>query len=210
MVLSTDVLAVYHIATAQEPHVEHPVFVRALNRCVAGWAQTQRRTATSQPPRPNLLQEGSRPTLITTLTASGHVNRHELSASEEEGEVYRLEVTASGAFPAPVDKLSLTELVGGTRRPVWIHWRRGADDWPTLMFSSNLRASEAVGDEDIAFTALGSIGSASPTQGPATLEACLWDATRSVSVPRVAFDECTGRMIVAGSTASAMTICDYV
>lgn len=235
LLLTTDAVAVYRMPTAQEPLVQLPEFIRPLPRCVAGWFHHGPGTAS---PSTSTL-----PTMLTVLTEQSETLRYSIFVPDQGADddaMWDMVEVGREAFPYSVERLSMTEMYGGRRRSVWVHWRRGFEDWPLHILGTHY---EPAGDEKerltsgetgvgsrlpssglgtssssngggavgFGFTPLADVDSASApvsnTQN--SLSQVLWNCTRAVAMPRVTFDEATGRMCVAGLNSQAITICEY-
>ncbi|KAG8921708.1 hypothetical protein FRC00_008323 [Tulasnella sp. 408] len=232
LLLTTDAVAVYRMPTAQEPLVDIPEFIRPLPRCVAGWFHQGPDTAS---PSTSTL-----PTMLTVLTEESETLRYSILVSDQgtdDGAIWDLVEVGRESFPYPVERLSMTEMYGGRRRSVWVHWRRGFEDWPLHILGTHYEPtganqepiiSEETGVGSIpdrgglgttndggaagfGFAPLATVGSAAApsSNSQASLSQVVWNCTRAVAMPRVTFDEATGRMCVAGLSSQAITICEY-
>ncbi|KAG8910193.1 hypothetical protein FRC01_006472 [Tulasnella sp. 417] len=232
LLLTTDAVAVYRMPTAQEPLVDIPEFIRPLPRCVAGWFHHGPDTAS---PSTSTL-----PTMLTVLTEESETLRYSILVPDQgpdDGAIWDLVEVGRESFPYPVERLSMTEMYGGRRRSVWVHWRRGFEDWPLHVLGTHYEPTggkqepiipkeTGVGSRpdrcglgtsndgsavEFGFTPLATVGSASApfSNSQASLSQVLWNCTRAVAMPRVTFDEATGRMCVAGLNSQAITICEY-
>lgn len=232
LLLTTDAVAVYRMPTAQEPLVDIPEFIRPLPRCVAGWFHHGPDTAS---PSTSTL-----PTMLTVLTEESQTLRYSILVTDQgtdDGAMWDLVEVGREAFPYPVERLSMTEMYGGRRRSIWVHWRRGFEDWPLHVLGTHyeptgvnqepmLSKETGVGSipdrcclgtsndgsaVGFGFTPLAAVGSTSApsSNSQASLSQVLWNCTRAVAMPRVTFDEATGRMCVAGLNSQAITICEY-
>ncbi|KAG8989894.1 hypothetical protein FRB90_002025 [Tulasnella sp. 427] len=233
LILTSDAVAVYRMPIAQEPLVDLPEFIRPLPRCVSGWFHQGPDTAS---PSTSTL-----PTMLTVVTEESQTLRYSILVPDQrtdEEAMWDLVEVGREAFPYSVERLSMTEMYGGRRRSVWVHWRRGFEDWPLHVLGTHyepvgddqepsLRAKTGVisspdscgyssspsngGAVGFGFTPLAAVTStAAPGANYQTsLSHVLWSCTRAVAMPRVTFDEATGRMCVAGLNCQAITICEY-
>jgi len=226
LVLTTDTMAVYAMPNPQQPHVFSPTFIRSLPRSVSGWVHDDTASSPSTAP--------IHATSISILTENGQAVRYSLLMPADEGS-WDLIVEAQEEFPYPVERLTLTEMHGGGRRCIWVHWRRGFEDWPVHVLGSHRDSTptEDVEEEEdhgknaetgacslaglitasgFNFRSLAAVNSEAPSTPP-TAETALatqvWTCTRSVSMPRICFDEAGGRVFVAGTNAAVIAICDY-
>ncbi|KAG8932697.1 hypothetical protein FRC03_001413 [Tulasnella sp. 419] len=200
-------VTVYNLAYNDLARLSTPLFVHALPTCASVWLSNPPPMTTRQ--ATGVLQASK---ILTALTEDGEVIRYQLQEALNERATVQLTEISRQRFPYPVERLTVTEMSGGWKRAVWVHWRRGHEDWPVeLVGSSNNPVQEdGAGAELPTFRILSSrstpVGS---TVTPDVYNFIRKSTSDYGSMPRVCFDEGNGRMVVAGICSPTLAVFDY-
>lgn len=108
-------------------------------------------------------------------------------------------------FPHPVNRLTLTDMHGGRRRTVWSHLQRGSEGWSVHVVGAN--ESNTASSSPSPFTQMADV--ADGAEDEKVLPRRVRTFTRANSLPRICFDETTGRMTMAGMCEPTITVLDY-
>jgi len=208
VVVSGVSITVYNMTSNDVTRLSTPLFVHALPTCASVWLS-------DPPPSEARTINGVYQTvkILTCLTEDGDVIRYELKEALSDRGLAAIQLTevSRQSFPHPVERLSVTEMSGGWKRAVWTHWRRGFEDWPVnLVGSSNNPVLEGgLVAELPAFRNLSIRGTSGSIVSP-DVHTYIRNCTSDYgSLPRVCFDEGSGRMIVAGFCIPTLAVFDY-
>ncbi|KAG8847036.1 hypothetical protein FRB96_001686 [Tulasnella sp. 330] len=207
LVLTSQAAMVYAIPSHQNPHSTSPVFVHTFPRTASAWIQ---------PPgaaRPDVL--------VTLLNTEGQILQFNIGQDQEtsawsvSAQSESDSVSKPTPFPYPVDRLSLTDMRWGAKRSVWVHWERGVDGWPLRVLGGDASSTKSFPNSldgvrqirpNIEFRDLMKSETVDGVSGlPELVEMC----TRSVSMPKICFDEARGRLVMAGPASPSLVLCDF-
>ncbi|KAG8882119.1 hypothetical protein FRB97_008685 [Tulasnella sp. 331] len=207
LVLTSQAAMIYAIPSHQNPHAGTPVFVHTIPQTTSAWIQP------SSPTCPDAM--------VTLLTTNSQILQFNVVKHREATVWSVLAQSEPGSapeptpFPYPVDRLSLTEMQLGTKRSVWVHWERGVDGWPLRILGGNARIIESsLNGQDSLRPAQPSIEFRELTapdmlNGESKLSELVEMCTRSVSMPKICFDEGMGRLVMAGLASPSLVLCDF-
>jgi len=200
LVLTSHAVLVYPLPSLQTPYGSAPTFAQPIFPSVSAWIQ----------PHPSRVSSSS--LLLTILTLDNRILRFVLAENPDTlaWSIVDTREYDETLFPYPVDRLSLTDMHGGARRSVWVHWERGVDGWPLHVMAGQSSGEDNEWRSDRPST----LEFRSLTSSDHRLEGCEFGrlvetCTRSVSMPRICFDEGTGRLILAGMAAPSLALCDF-
>lgn len=191
---------VYPLPSLQTPYGSAPTFAQPIPPSVSAWIQ----------PHPSQAQSSCH--LLTLLTLDSRILRFVL-AEDPDTLAWSIRDTPEldeTPFPYPVDRLSLTDMHGGAKRSVWVHWERGVDGWPLHVMAgdSSIEGGERSLERPSTLE-LRSLTSSDHRREGCDFSRLVETCTRSVSMPRICFDEGTGRLILAGMAAPSIALCDF-
>jgi len=222
LVLTSSQAAIYPTPSNENPMITEPVFRAALPSC-ASLSIGQSSTSSS----------GINSTAIYGVTHEGFVIRYDLTSQPIRGSANATNTECSGmsfhlrggsheSFPYPTEGLAVTEVVGGSKKAVWVHWRRGADGWPIhLLGSSDEALPVDLSGMDLSpsrpartISMFRALDSTAPTEGGVVSSADIFNHIRQctrdyVSMPRVCFDEGIGRLIISGMSMTKIAVIEY-
>ncbi|KAG8906029.1 hypothetical protein FRB99_007761 [Tulasnella sp. 403] len=181
-VATSNALLIYPMPSAHLPHIAIPLFAHSLPNSIGAWIHSHSSTLS-----------------LTSLTDNGHVLCNTFTLDDEYE--WTLSRSSTHSYPHPVDRLSLTDMHGGPQRAIWVHWHRGYQGWPISLSASQHHTAS------LDFRFLDTLSSDQPS--PDSLAAHVWKCTRSVSMPRVSFDQGSGTLYIAGISSPSLVICDY-
>ncbi|KAG9034983.1 hypothetical protein FRB95_012273 [Tulasnella sp. JGI-2019a] len=206
LVLTSQAAMVYAIPSLHTPSAGMPVFVHTIPKASSAWIQ---------PPSPS-----SRDSMVTLLTTKGTVLQFSMTQDKDTmtwsvvQSLSRTELESAEhtPFPYPVDRLSLTDMHWGTKRSVWVHWERGVDGWPLRVLGSNgfnILSGEAPPNVSPPRIEFRSLTSSETVDGESELSELVEMCTRSVSMPKICFDEGIGRLVMAGLASPSLVLCEF-